>query len=66
MAQRDLLEMVPELEAGVRPPPFPAAVERLHQRNTWLGPAGTATPLHRAPYMNLLCQVIALICHCQT
>ena len=57
MAQRDLLEAVPQLEAGVKPPPFAAAAERLHQRNTWLGPAGTITPLHRDPYLNLLCQV---------
>ena len=56
MAQRDLLAAVPELEAGVRPPPFAAAAARLHQRNTWLGPAGTTTPLHRDPYLNLLCQ----------
>lgn len=65
MAQRDLLEAVPELEAGVKPPPFAAAAERLHQRNTWLGPAGTITPLHRDPYLNLLCQVGGSVIHQQ-
>lgn len=28
----------------------------MHQRSVWLGPAGTHTPLHRDPYINLLCQ----------
>ena len=57
MAQRNLFDLVPQLHDGVRPPPFAAARERLHQLNTWLGPAGTITPLHRDPYQNLLCQV---------
>ena len=26
------------------------------QRRVWLGPAGSATPLHRDPYHNLFCQ----------
>lgn len=56
MAQRNLFDVVPRLRDGVRPPPFAAAQERLHQLNTWLGPAGTVTPLHRDPYLNLLCQ----------
>lgn len=28
----------------------------MHQRSVWLGPAGTRTPLHCDPYVNLLCQ----------
>ncbi len=56
MAQRNLFDIIPELRDGVRPPPFAVAQQRLHQLNTWLGPAGTVTPLHRDPYLNLLCQ----------
>ena len=56
MAQRNLFDIVPQLRDGVRPPPFAAAQQRLHQLNTWLGPAGTVTPLHRDPYLNMLCQ----------
>ena len=57
MAQRNLFDLVPQLRDGVHPPPVEAARERLYQLNTWLGPAGTVTPLHRDPYLNLLCQV---------
>jgi len=40
LAQHDLFQMVPELEADIGPPPFQEAVERLYRRNAWLGPAG--------------------------
>lgn len=56
-AQTDLLEIIPELEAGVQAPPLALMLERLYKRNTWLGPSGTRTPLHCDPYFNLFCQV---------
>lgn len=64
IAQHDLLEHIPDMQAGIPPPPqvsacipscrlvlqavctvaaaslLQAVRERLHQRNTWLGPAG--------------------------
>lgn len=55
LAQNDLFALVPELESGIKQPPFD--MQRLHKRSTWLGPAGTTTPLHRDPYFNFFCQV---------
>lgn len=40
IAQHDLFQVIPELEADIRPPPFQEAVERLYKRNAWVGPAG--------------------------
>lgn len=57
-AQTDLLELIPQLAAGVQAPPLPSMHNRLYKRNTWLGPAGTTTPLHCDPYYNLFCQVM--------
>jgi lysine-specific demethylase 8 len=57
MAQHDLFQIIPELEAHIQPPPFQEAVERLYKRNAWIGPAGCSTPLHRDPYRNALCQI---------
>lgn len=42
MAQHDLFQMTPELEADIQPPPFQEAVDRLYKRNAWIGPAGGA------------------------
>lgn len=56
-AQVDLLSLIPQLEDGVKAPPLKLIVDRLYKRNTWLGPAGTITPLHCDPYFNLFCQV---------
>jgi hypothetical protein len=49
LAQNDLFALVPELESGIKQPPFD--MQRLHKRSTWLGPAGrlplrTITGLH--------------------
>ena len=56
-AQVDLISLIPELKSGIRTPPLSVISERLYKRNTWLGPAGTATPLHCDPYCNMFCQV---------
>lgn len=40
IAQHDLFQVIPGLEADIRPPPFQEAVERLYKRNAWIGPAG--------------------------
>jgi hypothetical protein len=37
-------------------PPVPPVNEP--QRNVWLGPKGTRTPLHTDPYHNIFCQVL--------
>jgi len=37
-------------------PPVPPVDEP--QRNVWLGPKGTRTPLHTDPYHNIFCQVL--------
>ena len=56
-AQVDLIELIPELKSGIGTPPLTVIKDRLYKRNTWLGPAGTTTPLHCDPYFNLFCQV---------
>lgn len=56
-AQVDLISLIPELESGIRTPPLGVINDRLYKRNTWLGPAGTATPLHCDPYYNMFCQI---------
>lgn len=56
-AQSDLISLIPELEDGIGALPLKIINDRLYKRNTWLGPAGTMTPLHCDPYVNLFCQV---------
>lgn len=56
-AQVDLISLIPELKSGIGTPPLTVIRDRLYKRNTWLGPAGTTTPLHCDPYFNLFCQV---------
>ena len=56
-AQVDLISLIPELKSGIGTPPLTVINDRLYKRNTWLGPAGTTTPLHCDPYFNLFCQV---------
>lgn len=56
-AQVDLISLIPALEEGIVQPPLKVINDRLYKRNTWLGPAGTVTPLHCDPYFNLFCQV---------
>lgn len=62
LAQFDLLALAPALAAACPTPslvPAAAAAAGAVQLRTWLGPAGTETPLHRDPYHNLLCQARA-------
>lgn len=56
-AQVDLISLIPALQDGIEAPPLKVINERLYKRNTWLGPAGTITPLHCDPYFNLFCQI---------
>jgi hypothetical protein len=59
LAQHDLLQD-PKWEPIVKritPPPIPNLAARIYLVHTWLGPAGTLTPLHTDPYDNLLTQV---------
>ena len=55
LAQHALLERLPAL--GVEAPPPRCLPAARADRRVWLGPAGTATPLHRDPYHNLFCQL---------
>jgi hypothetical protein len=47
-------ETTPASRLGL--PPAPPVDEP--QRNVWLGPKGTRTPLHTDPYHNIFCQVL--------
>lgn len=57
IAQCRLGDYLPELLEGVQTPSIDEVKTRLHEINFWLGPQGTETPLHRDPYLNLLCQI---------
>ncbi|KAL7414213.1 hypothetical protein BDY24DRAFT_31535 [Mrakia frigida] len=57
LAQHDLFDSIPELLEDI-PGPFledylSAGKGEVWQKNIWLGPAGTFTPIHRDPYHNL-------------
>jgi hypothetical protein len=47
-------EVTPASRLGL--PPVPPVDEP--QKNVWLGPKGTRTPLHTDPYHNIFCQVL--------
>jgi hypothetical protein len=47
-------ESTPSSRIGL--PPVPPVDEP--QKNVWLGPKGTRTPLHTDPYHNIFCQVV--------
>jgi hypothetical protein len=47
-------EATPSSRLGL--PPVPPVDEP--QKNVWLGPKGTRTPLHTDPYHNIFCQVV--------
>lgn len=47
-------EITPASRLGL--PPVPPVDEP--QKNVWLGPKGTRTPLHTDPYHNIFCQVL--------
>ncbi|KAH7316201.1 hypothetical protein KP509_21G082400 [Ceratopteris richardii] len=57
LAQQQLLNDLPELAEGIEDPEYANIGSGIYQRNVWLGPAGTITPLHRDPYHNVLAQV---------
>lgn len=40
IAQHDLFQLIPELEADIHQPPFQEAVEHMYKRNAWIGSAG--------------------------
>jgi hypothetical protein len=46
----------PTPSSRLGPPPVPPVDEP--QKNVWLGPKGTRTPLHTDPYHNIFCQVV--------
>jgi len=57
LAQHELSAVSAELAAEAPPVSYvPRGREGEVQRRLWVGPAGAATPLHRDPYDNLLCQ----------
>lgn len=46
------------IRLGGRDPDYVKAQRGVYQRNIWLGPSGTVSPLHFDPYHNILAQVI--------
>lgn len=68
LGQHNLFQQIPELGTEVRTPDYcfsapPETDESVApvdepQRNAWLGPKGTRTPLHTDPYHNIFCQVV--------
>lgn len=57
LAQQQLLNDLPALAEGIEDPDYAKTGDGIYQRNIWLGPTGTITPLHRDPYHNVLAQV---------
>lgn len=72
LGQHNLFRQILSLALDIRTPDycyasppetFPPNVSRappvdVPQKNVWLGPAGTRTPLHTDPYHNIFCQVM--------
>lgn len=59
LAQRQLMDTMPQLEKLIRVPSFIAEVcQQPEQVNVWLGPSDTVSPLHHDPYHNVLCQLL--------
>lgn len=67
LGQHNLFHQIPKLQQDIRTPdycytvppgPPPASPVDEPQKNIWLGPKGTRTPLHTDPYHNIFCQVI--------
>lgn len=62
VAQQDLLSLSPTLSSHCPPLPHTTAGPRGDREqwrtNTWIGPQGTFTPIHRDPYENLFVQVV--------
>ncbi|KAG0626217.1 hypothetical protein M758_2G111700 [Ceratodon purpureus] len=57
MAQHQLLTEVPGMANDIPDPDYVKAQRAVYQRNIWLGPAGTISPLHFDPYHNILAQI---------
>ncbi|KAI5082355.1 hypothetical protein GOP47_0002098 [Adiantum capillus-veneris] len=57
LAQQQLLTDLPALAEGIEDPEYAKIGDGIYQRNVWLGPTGTITPLHRDPYYNVFAQV---------
>lgn len=59
LAQHQLFEQTPELRRDFVTPDYcMLGAGEVLQINSWLGPAGTVSPLHTDPHHNLLAQVV--------
>ncbi|KAK9798192.1 hypothetical protein WJX73_002063 [Symbiochloris irregularis] len=58
LAQKDIKDVLPQLQQELAPLPLQEAQTRLYRQSVWLGPQGTVTPLHRDPYSNLFAQIL--------
>jgi len=59
LAQHDLIQQVPVLEEDIEMPDICENFPRSKiERSCWIGPAGTHSPRHNDPKMNIYCQVL--------